>query len=216
MYWFEDWDWAAADKEFRRALELNANSLEACGCYTAFLATTGRFPEAFAMAERSVRIDPFSSEARALHGIALYLARRYEEAVSFAQSAADLNPQNYDAYLTLEWAYEATGKPKDALSAVDRDLFRDTAPLAWAYALLGQRSEALSVLGRVVKSDSDPQGIAQVYFALGDRDNGFKWLTRAFDERQNFLSALKFDPAFDNVRDDPRLRALVARLKLPD
>jgi TolB-like protein/DNA-binding winged helix-turn-helix (wHTH) protein len=216
VHWFEDWDWAAADKEFRRALELDPNSMEACGCYIAFLFTTGRFPEAIAMGELSSRVDPYNAEARALHAGALYGARRYPEAVSLAQSAANLDPQNSDAYQTLEWAYEAMGNSKDALAAVDRDLFHDSALLAWAYARLGRRSDALSVLGQVMKSASDPQGIAQVYFALGDPDNGFKWLTRAFDERENFLSFVKFDPAFDNVRDDPRFRALVARLKLPD
>ena len=216
VHWFEDWDWAAADKEFRRALELDANSLEACGCYIVFLSTTGRFPEALAMGERAARMDPFNAEVRALHAGALYGARRYQEAVNLAQSAADLDPQNSDAYWALAWAYEAMGRPNDALAAVDRDLFRDSPLPAWAYARLGRRSDALRILSRITKSASDPQGIAQVYFALGDRGNGFKWLTRAFDERENFLSFVKFDPAFDDVRDDPRFRALVARLKLPD
>ena len=215
VHWFEDWDWPAADKEFRRAQELDPNSVEACGCYIEFLSTTGRFDEAIAMGERSARIDPFNAEVRALRAGALYAARRYQEAVSMAQRAVELDPQNSDAYWALTLAYEAMGKPEEALAAADR-AFRDAPLLAWAYARMGRRSDALSVLGRVLKPPSDPAGISQVHFALGNRDEGFKWLTRAFDERENFVSFVKFDPAFDDVRDDPRFRALVARLKLPD
>ena len=215
VHWFEDWDWPAADKEFRRAQELDPNSVEACGCYIVFLDNTGRFDEAIAMGERSARIDPFNAQVRALHAGALYAARRYQEAVSMAQRAVELDPQNSDAYWALTLAYEAMGKPEEALTAADRG-FRDAPLLAWAYARMGRRSDAVSVLGRVLKSPSDSAGIAQVYFALGNRDEGFKWLIRAFDERENFVSFVKFDPAFDDIRDDPRFRALVARLKLPD
>jgi TolB-like protein/DNA-binding winged helix-turn-helix (wHTH) protein/Flp pilus assembly protein TadD len=216
VHWFEDWDWAAADKEFKKAMELDPNSSEACGCYIAFLATTGRFSEAIAMGERSARIDPYNAEILSLRAGALYGARRYDEAVRLAQSAADLDQQNSDAYLTLTQAYEAIGKPHEALAAADRDLFRDSALLAWAYARLGRKSDAWTVLARAMESPSDPQGIAQVYFALGDREEGFKWLTRAFDDRENFLSFVKFDPAFDDLHNDPRFRALVARLNMPD
>jgi serine/threonine protein kinase len=79
-----------------------------------------------------------------------------------------------------------------------------------------REAQLASSLNHPHRQASDPQAIALVYFALGDNDRGFQWLTRAFDERQLFVSFVKFDPAFDNVRSDPRFEALVARLRLPD
>ncbi len=174
VHWFEDWDWPAADKEFQRAQELDPNSVEACGCYIVFLYTTGRFDKAIATSERSARMDPFNAEVQALHGGALYAARRYQEAVNLAQEAAELDPQNSDAYWDLTLAYGAMGRPNDALAAANRDQFSEAPLLAWAYARMGRRSDALNVLVRVLKSPSDPYGIALVYFALGNRDEGFK------------------------------------------
>jgi hypothetical protein len=86
--------------------------------------------------------------------------------------------------------------------------------LGVTYARLGRRDDALKVLAQI-NSDTDPYNVAQVYFALGDLDRGFEWMSKAIDKRQGLARWLNVTPAFDAVRSDPRFAALVARMKLP-
>ena len=93
-----------------------------------------------------------------------------------------------------------------------------TPHIAEVYALLGRREDALRVLNLLVKRGRpvNLQVMARAYFALGDKDRGFEWLTKAFDQRSDFISIANVSPAFDGIRDDSRFNALIARLKLPD
>jgi hypothetical protein len=86
------------------------------------------------------------------------------------------------------------------------------------YARLGRRDEALTVLNGLVKRGRplDLQAMAIAYFTLGDKERGFEWLVKAFDQRSGFISFANVNPGFDGVRDDPRFKALVARLNLPN
>jgi tetratricopeptide (TPR) repeat protein len=115
-------------------------------------------------------------------------------------------------------AYEAMGRPQEALAVFDRPEFRESPQIAEVYARLGRREDALRVLNGLVKRGGalDLQVMARAYFALGDKERGFEWLTKAFDQRSGFISIANVNPAFDGIRDDPRFKALVARLKLPD
>jgi hypothetical protein len=117
------------------------------------------------------------------------------------------------------------GRPEEALAVFDRPEFREDPQLAGVYARLGRREDALRVLNGLVKQGRavnkqgwpvDPQVMAIAHFALGDKDRGFEWLTKAFDQRSDFISIANVSPAFDGIRHDPRFKALVARLKLPD
>jgi hypothetical protein len=94
------------------------------------------------------------------------------------------------------------------LIVFDRPEFRESPYIARAYALLGRRDDALKVLNSVVKRGGafDLQEIAIAYFALGDKDRGFEWLTKAFDQRSGYIPAARVQPAFDGIRDDPRFQ----------
>jgi tetratricopeptide (TPR) repeat protein len=153
----------------------------------------------------------------------LFRARKFDDAVPHFQRAIELDSQNYGAYTRLAELYEQTGKLKEALALVEQALrirgadVTKSVALGRIYALLGRRSEALNVIDRVTKPRSKPTGldVALIYFALNDKDRGFQWLTRAFDQRQ-LVKYVKADPRFDSVRSDPRFEALVRRLGMPE
>jgi tetratricopeptide (TPR) repeat protein len=179
---------------------------------------TGRHAEAIALDERAVRLNPLSAEAHRGLGNTLFWARKYEDAVSRLKRAIDLEPRHVGAISLLGSAYVALGRPQEALAVLDRPEFRETPKIADVYARLGRREDALRVLNGLVKRREvvDLQVMAIAYFTLGDKDRGFEWLTKAFDQRSGFISMANVSPAFDDIRDDPRFKALVARLKLPN
>ncbi len=210
---FDDWDWTGAETEARRALELNYVD----AYYSSVLTITGRHAQAIAAAEHAVKVDPLSSGIQGSYGIVLFFARKYEDALSQLKRSIDFEPRNYAAILMLGVTYEALGKPQEALAVFDRPEFRESPYIARAYALLGRRDDAVRVLNNLVKRGGafDLQEMAIAYFALGDVDRGFEWLTKAFDQRSGYVPWAKVQPAFDEIRSDPRFQALVARLKLP-
>jgi TolB-like protein len=218
MSWIRsyDWDWAGAESELRRAVELNP---EAERDLVNILSITGRHAQAVAAAEHAAKVDPLSSEAKWFYGAALFFARRYEDALGPLKRAIEIEPRNNGAIIMLGVVYEALGRTQEALAVFDRPDYRESAYTARAYALLGRRDDALRLLNGLVKKGEprDLQEVAIVYFTLGDRNRGFEWLTKAFDRRGSFVvAAAKVQPAFDGIRNDPRFKALVARLNLPE
>jgi serine/threonine-protein kinase len=209
-----DWEWAGAEQEARRAIALDP---DVDSPLAILLHITGRHAEAIALDERAVRLNPLSAEAHRGLGNTLFWARKYEDAVPHLKRAIDLEPRHLGAMSILGSAYVALGRPQEALAVLDRPEFRETPKIADLYARLGRREDALRVLNGLVKREGalDLQLMAIAYFSLGDKDRGFEWLTKAFDQRSGFISMANVSPAFDGVRSDPRFKALVARLKLP-
>ncbi len=217
-----DWAWVTAEQEFRRAIELDPNGVYAHVYYAALLTGLGRMPEAISEGQRALTLDPLSATVESDYGRVLFRARRYEEAIRHLQRSIELDPQQYDAYWRLADVYEQTGRIQEALPLIRQELrMRDAAPmhsseLTCIYALTGRRGEALKILSNVTGPDfrGGAQAVALAYFALGDRDRGFEWLTRAFDQRE-IVFFVGIDPRYDNVRSDPRFEALVRRLGFP-
>jgi len=210
----EDWDWTGAEVEARRALELNFVH----DSYQSILSITGRHAQAIAAGEHTVKVDPLSPYIHGSFGIVLYVARRYDDALAQLKRTLELEPRNTAAVQMMGATYIQLRKPAEALAVFDRPEFRESPYIARVYALLGRRDDALRVLNGVIKRGGsfDTQAVAQAYFALGDNDLGFQWLTKAFDQHSGYIPWANVQPAFDGIRDDPRFKALVARLKLPD
>lgn len=220
--WTYDWNWTGAGREFRRAIELAPNSVEAHSDYANMLMALGRHAEAIAESQRAATLDPVSSASQSRLGRVLFRARRYDEAAPHFQLAIELDPRNFSAYLRLAELYEKKGDLPRALDLVERGLrnYGGEPPksliLARLYALLGRRTDALHLI-EASKKELDPNiwvEISLVYFALGDEEDGFHWLTKAFDEH-GLVVYVKEDPRFDRARADPRFNQLVARLNMP-
>jgi TolB-like protein/tetratricopeptide (TPR) repeat protein len=205
-----DWDWAGAEKSFRRALELNPDSLETCYCFAIFLNSMGRFQEALANVEHAAKLNPLSGTVQTWYGGTLLFARRPEEAIPHLRRAIELNPQGVIAYIFLADALEATGKTEETVKLIQP--FGPTAPLASAYTLLGRRADAL----RVVQGLHDPMDLAEAYAALGDANRAVESIAKALDQREFRAEFIKVWPAFDSLRSNPQFQAQVARLKIPD
>ncbi|MBS1855032.1 MAG: winged helix-turn-helix domain-containing protein [Acidobacteria bacterium] len=215
---FADMDWRGAEREFQRSLELNADNLNACGCYVNLLIAMGRMQEAIDLGAHAVKVNPLSSWMYAWYGNALYNAHRYQEAVPAFQRAIELDAGNPFGYLLLSLVYQKLGRAPDAVTLLERPEFRTSGALAAAYAQSGRAGEARQILKRLTGPDSMAQAfeIAEVYLALGDPDRGLEWLAKSVDRKETGARFLKVSPEFDNIRADPRFQALVARLNLPD
>jgi serine/threonine protein kinase/Tfp pilus assembly protein PilF len=205
-----DWDWASAEKSFRRAQELNPDSLATCYCFAYFLIIQGRFPEALDNLEHAAKGSPLSAAVQTAYGVALLYSRKAEDAIPHLLRAKELDPQSADAHTFLAAALNATGKPGEAVKLIHP--FGPTGELAAAYAQTGRRAEAL----KVVAALKDPIQLALAYSALGDARRVVESITKALDQREVNALFVKVDPAYDSLRSDSRFQAQVARLKIPD
>jgi tetratricopeptide (TPR) repeat protein len=218
-----DWDWVAAEAEYKRALELSASYSRAYSWYADYLSKMGRQDEAVAEAKRARELDPISVSSNTLLGMILYRARRYDESIEACQKALELDPTHPNALWFQALAHEqkheipeAIAELKEAVSISDTPLYR--ALLANAYALAGERAKALSALDELKALSQQryvsPLDIAVVYTGLGDRNSAFQWLEKAYQERTMRIQELP-EPIFDSLRSDPRFRDLMRRIGLP-
>ncbi len=209
-----EWSPVQADREFRRSIDLNPNSLDGCGCYALFLTTVGRQAEALAMAEHAELVNPLSSVIHFAHGTALYRSRRYSEAEPHLKKALELEPQNLDAAVVLSLDYEEEGRAADAVKVLDRPEFRRSALMALAYAKAGRRADALKLLQAANPAEDRP-GLALAYFALGDSRRGFEFFREAVDAHDLLAPAIISNPGLEAYRSDPRFQSLMERMHFP-
>jgi eukaryotic-like serine/threonine-protein kinase len=214
----DDWQWERAEQAFRRAVDLNPQSHEGCGCYAALLTILGRHAEAVALAQQTARVNPLVAASFSDLGERLYEARRYPEAEAALRQALAMEPQNLIALGWLGALYQRTGKADAAVRLYQNSpTMRDSAYMAAALADAGRRREALDLLmARAPKATPfDYFGMARAYALLGDKDRAFEWLTKAFDAHGVYIELANVSPQYDVFKGDPRFDALVARLHLP-
>ena len=224
-HWYE-WDWTAAEREFKRAIELNPDDSEARGYYSWFLAPMGRKDEAIAEAKRSQQLDPFSSLANFIVGSALVFTRQWDPAIEQLRSAKELDPSFWFAPCFLGRAYEHKGRLPEAITEFQRALeLEKENPEIWSglghvYASSGNRIEAQRVLDHLkelsVHSYVAPYDFAVIYAGLGEKDQAVAWLNRAYAERSYYMPVyLTTDARLDGLRSDPRFADLLRRVGLP-
>ena len=216
-----EWNLPAAEKEFKTAIELNANYVTAHHWYAEYLATAGRFDEALKEITIAQRLDPMSVNISRDIGMHQYYAGHYDEAVRQAQNALALQSDFIPAHRLLGLIYLKQRKFSEAVTefqtvVAGTNSGRDRALLAYAYALAGDGVQATTLLNGLLKEDHvPPYYIAVVYSGLGDNNRAFEFLDKAYREQASMLVYLNIDPRFENLRTDARFRALVQRIGLP-
>lgn len=224
-HWY-DWDWATAEQEYKRAIELKPNDPRPHDFYSWFLAPLGRHDEALAEAKRGQQLDPISPEANFFVGSVLVFSRQYDQAIEQLRSGLDLDQTYWYAHYFLGRAYEQKGRLPEAIPEFQRalELEKDNAEnwanLGHAYALSGKRIEALKIIDHLKELSASnyiaPYNVAAVHAGLGDKDQAFAWLDRAYNERSSMLALyLTNDPRMDSLRSDTRFVELVRRVGLP-
>ena len=218
------WNQVAAEREFRRAIELNPNYPTAHQQLANLpLTAMGRFDEAIAEGRRAEELDPLSAIISTDQGANLTRARRLDEAIAQLNRTVTLDPNFYVARYALGTAYHAKGNYGAAITEYRKALTLDDDP--WVKALLarslatsGQRAEALKLLAEL-QAESQHRyvtsaGLALVFGALGEKDKAFVWLEKEVAERSPRTPLLSVNPLFDDLRDDPRFQALLRRITL--
>lgn len=218
-------DWAGAEADFRRSIELNDNYVYSHLFYAHYLSMVGRASEAMAEIRRAQQLDPLSVPVVANIAFFYYMDRRYDEAVDAAMKAVDLDANAPLAHERLGSALELKGRLDEAVAqfrlAVDQSGRAQTAvaSLARALAIAGSRKEA-EALTNELKSRSRDQyvsayNIALIYAGLGDRDQTLSYLEKAYDEQSIDLLLAKVDPRLDLVRGEPRFVRILDNLGFP-
>jgi len=220
-----DWDWKTAEQEFKKALELNPNSPDPHQWYSYYLTAMGRFEESLVQMERARELDPASLSKVAGVGEVLNLMGRTDDAIRQQEKALEMEPNSGFAQWALGNVYvhkrmydKAIEQYKKAipLSGNSPD---EPATLAYAYAKSGQRTQALRTIEELVKRSERSYVpstlIAATYAAVGDHQEASRWLHKAVQQRDGILIFLNVDPMFEDLRSDPRYRAIIQQVDLP-
>src|SRR2546423_2958335 len=223
IFWY-DWDWGAAEGQYRRALELDPNSADAHLAYAHLLSNTGRHTEALAEAKRARELDPLNLRTNALEGQFLNHAGRTDEALARLQKTFELD-QNYLLAHLFAWSvYIEKGMYVEAVAEARRarelnDLSAQPgAYLGYALAKSGKRREALAELEGLLELLAEryvpPYLVALVYNGLGERDEALDWLERGYEQRDPKMVFLLVEPKWSNLHSEPRFQDLLRRVGL--
>jgi len=221
---FHEWDWVGAEKEFKRAIELNPSYSTAHSWYGEYLMVQGRFDEALTEMNRASELNPLSPALNLALGYRFYYAHQYPEAIEQIQKTLARDATFVPAHAYLGRAYEQKGAYPEAIAEMRKALdlsegdTNELAALGHAYAMAHQIGEVKKILDQLKERSQQtyvqPILIAVIYVGLGDKNQAFDWLQKAYEDRSAGLLYLKVDPAFDSVRSDPRFVDLLRRVGL--
>jgi TolB-like protein/Flp pilus assembly protein TadD len=217
-----DWNFAAAEKEFQRAIELNPGYATAHQWYGHCLGAMGRFDEAFTFLKHASQLDPLSLIVATSYAGISWLGRRWNEAIDQTKKVLDLDPNFVAGRWALARSYDCLGSyeaaitcAQDAIRLSSDNLFFLT-DLGHAYAAAGQREEAVRVLDQLQEMSKhryvDSCFLAQICAALDRAEEALRWLERAYEQRASYIAYIKMDPWFDNLRSDTRFQKLLRRV----
>ena len=212
-----EWNWPAAEADYRKALELDPNNAGGHYWYARGLGEFGRIEDALREVAAAQKLDPLSATVRLTKTKILLVARRYDDAIKQSRAAIDLEPDFASAFSVLAQAYLFNKQPAEGIEAAQKyvDLSAGSGwaklELAFAYATAGNRAEAERIVRETMASRDpfSPYDMATIYAAWHEPDNALQWLKQAVEQRSVDVVWIRVDPRLDNVRSDPRFQEIV-------
>ncbi len=223
-----DLDWLSAEREFKRAIELNPNYATAHLRYSTYLATMGRTGEAVTEVKRALELDPFSIRINANLGNRYRANRQWDQAIAQFRKTLELHPNHPGPHHGLAMTYQGKEMYEEALVELKRwkslgggGRGHYEADVAVIYAKMQRTGEALEILEDLKQRRAKGGDVLAIYFAaiyaaLGNKDEAFKWLDTAYEENRSSLRYLKMERAYDFLRSDPRFHDLLRRMNFPE
>jgi TolB-like protein/Flp pilus assembly protein TadD len=219
-----DWDWEGAEKDLKRAIELNHGYFVAHYLYSIYLLVLERFDEAFTEAKIARQLGPLSPEMHFILGLLLYASCQNEEAIEHLRDTVAMYAKFPLSHIVLGLTFGRKGRFEEAIAEFKQALTIEGARPLWSgylgqvCALAGKTEEAVEILHELRAASKDgyvpPVAFAFVYAGLGKIDDAFHWLEKAADERDGLLIYLKVGSAFDNLRSDRRFSGILTRVGL--
>jgi TolB-like protein/Tfp pilus assembly protein PilF len=226
----EDWNWAAAEQDFRRAIQLAPSQFEARHVYSHLLMTLGRVAESGEQSRAALALDPLDPEAVLHMGWFDMYTGRMHDAIDQFHASLRIDPTFAEAYRFLSAAYALSGRFDDADAALRKGL-ELTGPADTTSAIVQLRSrlamgaviaarsgrtrDALAMVSRMIDSGQPAYDIALIYALLGRKDDAFHWLDRSITAHEPYVVTFRADPFLATLRGDPRFGAALRRMKLP-
>jgi len=225
LKFFLDWDFAGAERDFKRAVKLSPGNVDVYILNSLYLTFLGRFDEAIAGFKRAVELDPASPLTYTyLGGFGYQMAGRYDESIDQIKKGLDMDPSIFLGQLFLASVYALKGTYGEAISQADKVLsawptLEDVQVLSflgWVNAVSGRQEKARNFLNRMLDLRArryvDAYLIGAVYAGLGEKDKAFEWLTKAYEEHAGQLVCIRVDPWMKNLRSDPRYKELLKKM----
>jgi TolB-like protein/Flp pilus assembly protein TadD len=217
-----DYDFALAEKEFERAIELNPRYATAHHWFGMCLGMMGRYEEGYTELQRAIRLDPHASYIRFGSAFVHWCGHRYDQAIASCEKALELDANSAQVLGWLGLSYVAKGRFDTAVAVLEKSATisqRAPAPagiLGEAYAAAGSTDEAQKILQELTAQPHvTAYFVSRIYAALGNTEEAFKWLETAYRERGEWMALLKVDPRFDSLHGDARFQDLMRRLNFP-
>lgn len=219
-----EWDWAGAEREFKRALELRPDLISARHWYSHLLIAQGRFDESLAESLRGLALDPLDVAMNFHLGFHYWNARQLDQGSAQLLKTLALNPNHHETHNILGLVYAQQGSYREAIAELQRATelgsWDNRGHLGYVYAVSGQRDEAQKLVAELLKEtgskDVSPCNVARIYAGLGENEQAFAWLERAILERDTNLTmpGLKVDAQLESLHADPRFQDLLRQMGL--
>jgi serine/threonine-protein kinase len=222
---YYDWDWGAAEQQFKIALALNPTYVVAYDWYSVYLTAMDRTEEARSIIKKAQDLDPLSLLINTDMGFTLYYHGHYDQAIKELLTTIELDPKYAPAHLWLGRTYQEKKMYAEAIQEYQKttsaivDWPVAIAAIGHVYGMAGKKAEAQKTLAYLnalsTKKFVTAYGVALVYASLGEKEKAFLWLNKALEERSNWLVWLKLDPRWVSIRTDKRFADLVRKVGLP-
>ena len=219
-----DWDWVGAEKDFRTGLKLNPKYATGHHWYAELLMFLGRSEEAFKEISVAVELDPTSQGILKDKGIFHYYHKQFDEAISTALTTSELDPGFVPVHRLLSLIYTANGRYEDAIRENKRwgeltgNKVKTDVALAYILATCGRKDEARKIIEETgidkILSSNDYRGVALVYVGLEETEKAFEWLDKSYQKHEESLCSIGIDHKFDPIRNDPRFKELMKKVRL--